>query len=255
MPPSSSNPTRHQAPIDMGERGLKIRSMLRKRSGRPEVEDQQRRARQHGGQRDRARHARRPVVAGDVARRRHEGGARGHAAEPEVGRDLPGPHGRLHHRALDEVELRGPRHRVPVRLGRGVGRVVLVQERPALVLPVVAVQADLRVGPCALPAAGSAGRADRRRRVALPRERSPFALQGSRSLIAGAPSTARRPRPSPRPPARSRPASARRRGRALAVVKAQRGRPPPRTARRRSPASVAGTTCSWIGESASAGRP
>ena len=35
------NAARHHAPIDIGERGLKIRSMLRNRAGPPEVHDQQ----------------------------------------------------------------------------------------------------------------------------------------------------------------------------------------------------------------------
>ena len=35
VPATVEKPIRHHAPIDIGERGLKIRSMLKKRSGRP----------------------------------------------------------------------------------------------------------------------------------------------------------------------------------------------------------------------------
>ena len=35
VPAALLNAARHHAPIDIGERGLKIRIMLRKRSGRP----------------------------------------------------------------------------------------------------------------------------------------------------------------------------------------------------------------------------
>jgi hypothetical protein len=59
-------------PIDIGERGLKIRSMLRKRAGPAEVGDQQRRRRHEHRQRDAPGDPRGLLVARQVAGQRHE---------------------------------------------------------------------------------------------------------------------------------------------------------------------------------------
>ena len=65
------------APIDIGERVLKIRSMFRKRTGRPRSSIEQRRRRGQRAERDQPGDAGGAVVARQVAGQRHERRARG----------------------------------------------------------------------------------------------------------------------------------------------------------------------------------
>ncbi len=57
------NAARHHAPIEIGERGLKMRIMFRKRPGCPEVHDEQRRAGRDRRQRHPPGDGRRSVIA------------------------------------------------------------------------------------------------------------------------------------------------------------------------------------------------
>ena len=186
--------------------------------GPAEVGDEQGRRGGDGAERYAPGDARRAVVADEVAGQRGKRRARRGSAEPEVERDLPGPHRRLDDRPVDLPWRRAGARRasgvgdesVRRRAGRRVLGVGAVEKRPARVGPVGAVQRDALAR--ALPRGGLGRRAQRGRHVALAAHRL-----RPRTKVSATPAAAASPAP--------------------------------------TPASVAGTTLSWIGESAWAGSP